>query len=66
MYLCLCKGIKEADVKCLARSGCTSEEDLIAGLGLDDESACGRCLWDIDRFVEVAQETAPIPLTSAA
>jgi len=53
MYLCLCKGITESDVKRLAYYGTTTEQALIAALGLCDADCCGRCLLEIDEFVAV-------------
>ena len=54
MYLCLCKGITESDVKRLAYYGTTTEQALIAALGLSDDECCGRCLLEIDQFVALA------------
>ncbi len=48
MYVCLCKGLTEADIqRAVGQEGRTSDT-VIAALGLDDEAACGRCLRDID------------------
>lgn len=48
MYVCLCKGLTEADIqRAVGQSGRTSAA-VIAALELDDEAACGRCLHDID------------------
>jgi bacterioferritin-associated ferredoxin len=54
MYLCLCKGITESDVKRLASYGTTTAQALIVALGLSDDDCCGRCLLEIEVFVEVA------------
>ena len=54
MYLCLCKGVTESDVKRQARSGTTTASELIATLGLEDDECCGRCVLEIDQFVAVA------------
>jgi bacterioferritin-associated ferredoxin len=54
MYLCLCKGVKEAEVKQLARAGITAPEALIAALGLRDAECCGRCVDDMEDFILVA------------
>jgi bacterioferritin-associated ferredoxin len=54
MYLCLCKSVKEADVKQLARAGMTAPEALIAALGLLDAECCGRCADDMEDFILVA------------
>ena len=48
MYVCLCKGLTEADIqRAVGQDGRISAK-AIAALGLDDEAACGRCLHDID------------------
>jgi bacterioferritin-associated ferredoxin len=54
MYVCLCKGLTEADVRCAARSGCVAPESLIARLGLEDDDCCGRCAREIDAIVVLA------------
>ena len=70
MYLCLCKGLTEDDVRHAARAGCTTGSALIERLGLDDEICCGRCVLDIEPFVtvarrEVAGRALPAPLVAA-
>jgi bacterioferritin-associated ferredoxin len=55
MYLCLCKGVTEAQVHQVARAGITEGEALIAALGLDDAVCCGRCALEIEDFVTVAR-----------
>ena len=67
MYVCLCRGLTESDVRRAARAGATTGAALIAVLGLDDPDCCGSCALDVDRFVRLAQaecgravvETAP-------
>jgi bacterioferritin-associated ferredoxin len=54
VYLCLCKGLTEADVKRQARGGSRCVEALIAGLGLEDDDCCGRCAMDTCEFESVA------------
>ena len=54
MYLCLCKSVKEADVRQLAQVGITAPEALIAALGLRDAECCGRCADDMEDFILVA------------
>jgi bacterioferritin-associated ferredoxin len=54
MYVCLCRGLRESDVRGAARAGCTSPEALIARLRLDADDCCGRCIVEIDDFVEIA------------
>jgi bacterioferritin-associated ferredoxin len=54
MYLCLCKSVKEADVRQLAHAGMLAPEDLIVALGLRDAECCGRCADDMEDFIMVA------------
>jgi bacterioferritin-associated ferredoxin len=56
MYVCLCKGISDEHVRQLGKWGITEPTDLIAILELDDETCCGRCVSEVDRFVELACE----------
>ena len=48
MYVCLCKGLTEADIQRAVGQEGRPGATVIAALGLDDEAACGRCLHDID------------------
>ncbi len=55
MYVCVCKGITESDVKRLGRNGITCQATLAATLGIDDEDhCCGRCLNHIVKLVDMA------------
>jgi bacterioferritin-associated ferredoxin len=54
VYLCLCKGLTEADVKRQARCGSQCVETLIADLGLEDDDCCGRCAMDAQEFESIA------------
>jgi bacterioferritin-associated ferredoxin len=54
VYLCLCKGLTEADVKRQARCGSRGVEALIADLGLEDDDCCGRCAMDACEFESIA------------
>jgi bacterioferritin-associated ferredoxin len=54
MYLCVCTGVTEADVKRVARERYPTPEGLIHALGLDGDGCCGRCALEIDRFLAVA------------
>jgi bacterioferritin-associated ferredoxin len=56
MYLCVCTGVTEADVKRVARERYPTPEGLIHALGLDGDDCCGRCALEIDRFLAVALE----------
>jgi len=54
MYICLCKGVTESDVRTLGRAGVVSPEALAATLGIDREGCCGRCLQSIAEIAALA------------
>ncbi len=55
MYICVCKGIKESDVRSLGREGITCPKLLASTLGINDkDSCCGRCLKNVSNFVTIA------------
>ena len=56
MYVCLCRGLTESDVRRAARAGATTAPVLIATLGLDDPRCCGRCVRTVDRYVALARD----------
>jgi len=57
MYICICKGIKESDVRELGQSGVTCPKQLACTLELDDKkNCCGRCIKNIAKFVDLASE----------
>ncbi len=57
MYICICKGIKESDVRNLGREGITCPKKLANSLELNDKkNCCGRCIKNICRFVDLAKE----------
>jgi len=57
MFVCVCKGIKESEVRELGQAGVTCPKALACSLGLDDEdNCCGRCLNNIGKFVKMATE----------
>ena len=56
MYICICKGIKESDVRELGQA-ITCPKKLANSLGLDDKkNCCGRCIKNISKFVALAVE----------
>ena len=59
MYLCLCKGLTEEDIRelaaVLARSNVTSIEAFLKFLDLDNIEACGLCAEDPEPFIELAR-----------
>lgn len=54
MYVCLCKGITEDDVRKLGRAGITEPDALAHALGIDQKGCCGRCVRDIEEIVSLA------------
>jgi len=57
MFVCVCKGIKESDVRELGQAGMTCPKALASTLGIDDEdNCCGRCINNIDDFVNMATD----------
>ena len=54
MYLCLCKGITESDVREAGRAGVVMPCQLKAQFGLKEAGCCGRCSKNIQEFVEIA------------
>ncbi len=60
MYVCLCKGLTEADVRRAGQAGLLSCESLASALGIDQEGCCGRCLRNIDELVALATSETPI------
>ncbi len=57
MFICICKGIKEEDVRALGRAGVTCPNKLASTLEIDDEdNCCGRCINNLGDFVTLASE----------
>ena len=54
MYLCLCKGITDSDVREAGRGGIIKPCQLKAKFGLKQRGCCGRCSKNIDEFVQIA------------
>lgn len=68
MYICICKGIKESDVRELGQAGITCPRKLADALELNDKRhCCGRCIKNISKFVAITKEEAScrhIPIMS--
>jgi bacterioferritin-associated ferredoxin len=65
MYVCLCKGLTDSDVRLLARtladSGVKSIESFLAFLDLDNISVCGLCAEQPEQLISLAMsEWTPI------
>lgn len=58
MYLCLCNGITESDVREAGRTGCVMPCQLKSKFGLKQIGCCGRCAKNIEAFVEIAVQGA--------
>jgi bacterioferritin-associated ferredoxin len=61
MYLCLCKGITESDVREAGRAGIVMPCQLKAKFGLKDSGCCGRCSKNIHEYVEIATREHRVP-----
>jgi bacterioferritin-associated ferredoxin len=61
MYVCLCKGITESDVREAGRAGLVMACQLKAKFGLKDSGCCGRCSKNIQAFVELAASEHQLP-----
>lgn len=55
MYVCLCRGITESDVREAGREGLTTSHQLIQAFSLKKNGCCGRCAKNIREFVDLAQ-----------
>ena len=61
MYLCLCKGITDSDVREAGQAGIVMPGQLKARFGLKDAGCCGRCSKDIHEFVQIATSAHQAP-----
>ena len=59
MYVCLCKGLKEADValavRACAERGNVALEDVIEVLGLECEESCGFCVENPEHIQDIVE-----------
>lgn len=56
MYVCLCKGITEGDIRNAAQAGTTTAEGLIKPFRWDDGKGCGRCALSIEGILALVPE----------
>ena len=63
MYLCLCKGITDSDVREAGQAGFVMPCQLKVKFGLKEAGCCGRCLKNIHDFAQIATSAhrAPSP-----
>jgi bacterioferritin-associated ferredoxin len=66
LYLCLCNGITEADVREAGRAGLVMPCQLKSKFRLRQDGCCGRCAKNIQDFVEIAAQGASASCHSTA
>jgi bacterioferritin-associated ferredoxin len=50
MFVCICNGLRDAEIKAAARTGLTSAREIYRKLG--KPARCGRCLEFADQLVD--------------
>jgi len=60
VYICLCKGISESQVRACGQAGICSADALALVLGLEEEGVCGRCIQGIEALVALATSEATV------
>ncbi|MCS6304075.1 MAG: (2Fe-2S)-binding protein [Nitrospira sp.] len=58
MFVCLCRGITDSDVRDAGRAGLVMPCQLKSKFGLKQSGCCGRCAKNIQEFVELAVQGA--------
>ncbi|MFY4729774.1 (2Fe-2S)-binding protein [Nitrospira sp. BLG_2] len=58
MFMCLCRGITESDVRDAGRAGLVMPCQLKSKFGLKQSGNCGRCAKNIQEFVQLAVQGA--------
>jgi len=61
VYVCLCNGITESEVREAGRTGCVMPCQLKSKFGLKRTGCCGRCAKNIETFVEIAVQGVSDP-----
>jgi bacterioferritin-associated ferredoxin len=61
VFLCLCKGITDSDVRVAGQEGIVMPGQLKAKFGLKDAGCCGRCSKNIHEFVQIATSAREVP-----
>ena len=64
MYVCLCNGITESDVREAGRAGVVMSCRLKSKFDLTRSGCCGRCAKHIHEFVELAIQGASAPCST--
>jgi bacterioferritin-associated ferredoxin len=65
VYLCLCKGITDSDVRQAGQAGIVMPCQLKAKFGLKEAECCGRCSKNIYEFVQVATSAHRVPTSNS-
>ncbi len=60
MFLCLCQGITEADVRAAGRAGLVTPCQLIEEFVLKKRDCCGRCVKNVHEFAAIARCAADV------
>ncbi len=60
MYVCLCKGITESEVRKAGRAGIVTPCQLKSRFGLKQNGCCGRCAKNIHEFVDLAKSESTV------
>jgi len=55
MYVCLCKGLTETDIRRMAPRRDLCPETFKACFGFDDEECCGRCAEKLPELIAIAK-----------
>lgn len=73
MYVCLCKGLTESDVRKVIVTEQLAEKNetdrLAQRLGLDDDDCCGRCVKNIRQLMALSghcQGCSAVPMAQSA
>ncbi len=65
MYLCLCKGITDSDVREAGQAGIVMPCQLKAKFGLKEAGCCGRCSKNIHEFAQIATSVHQTPSSNS-
>jgi bacterioferritin-associated ferredoxin len=55
MYVCLCKGLTETDIRQMAPKRELCPDTFKACFGFDDEECCGRCAENVQELIAIAK-----------
>ena len=55
MYVCVCNGVKDSQVREVGSRGVVDAEALVKAFHLDDPESCGRCFANVAAFQALAR-----------